>query len=978
MSTTPDSADLKKAKQRLRYRKKTSSGGDAGTSAAPAPLATEEPANLAPPRGPKPGGTPRKSKNRSKAKAKGVDDDVDKNALAPTVLDADDITLIRRNREQQLNKQREYQRKHLEDEKRKREIRDRQHEAMVKRVEDETVNKLVRAEVMFTLLQEHKEKSKLHSTSQHVLHHPPRHDLDNSYPFGFNPTGVAPDLLLASIKRWEEHLKRLLGGTRVAEHERGIACLRQACRESYCELLLAHSETSTVLKLDLNERLWMSWYKEIDPLQGKLRGAAPHAGGHVSQHLRDAVTALLATCTAFYTNLLMRLTNASSSSNEVRRGHATTHSIHMTYVALGDVARYGQGLLPKASRSWRMAETQYHHALRYNPSNGKVYNQLALLALHQNQTLDAVYFYSRSLACATPFCARENLLTTLTTVKLPAAAIPFNSPEITTHCSAHLLHCFSRLFTSIDICKLEFEMPSAVDAWRRALATTAEHHRAFFMRTIALALFSVHNCQVPVGSTSLAPSVITDDPMFFQAEWPQWPNHDNVRYALQLVFLLTTALVEAVTASDLDESLLPALTLSLDWLRAHPWFLSHALSTKLREAMSRFLPLVHAKLRSDHRSDTWDGTSPALWDDVEVRGFLPLARVLRCQNEGETSTLDEMVVDVLSMRLVRIMGFVSTAVKMGWTEPYLPYKRVEKVAPQATTMKPSMTADCPQCSNSIAIDAGMCEFCGFETSFNTADDDGNDSAPMSNACPENKDAAPDSGRVRGILSGVQWQAPMQKQSAAMNKRHPFHRSHDTPARRQLQPVDFRGSGAAPADWKCLIVVDAANVAMRHGLNAKFSCRGIRLVIDHYIARGHKVIAFLPDYLLKYETVGAQKRMANVGYDVSPTKLPDDVTLLQAMVLEGLIIATPPQDYDDSYCIQYAGTHDGCVVTNDLFRDHLDNIKPSQKRSAMREWLKAHRISFTWVGDEFLPNPDFRFPPKRANDDDGLNADDYVQ
>lgn len=43
----------------------------------------------------------------------------------------------------------------------------------------------------------------------------------------------------------------------------------------------------------------------------------------------------------------------------------------------------------------------------------------------------------------------------------------------------------------------------------------------------------------------------------------------------------------------------------------------------------------------------------------------------------------------------------------------------------------------------------------------------------------------------------------------------------------------------------LIVIDTPNVAMRHGLNTKFSCRGIKLAIDFFHAAGHRVVAFLP-------------------------------------------------------------------------------------------------------------------------------------
>lgn len=44
--------------------------------------------------------------------------------------------------------------------------------------------------------------------------------------------------------------------------------------------------------------------------------------------------------------------------------------------------------------------------------------------------------------------------------------------------------------------------------------------------------------------------------------------------------------------------------------------------------------------------------------------------------------------------------------------------------------------------------------------------------------------------------------------------------------------------------------------------------------------------------------------------VRASRLPDDVQLLQRLVDDGLIVSTPPQDYDDSYCIKYAMARDG--------------------------------------------------------------------
>mmetsp|Transcript_3015 Transcript_3015/g.4597 ORF Transcript_3015/g.4597 Transcript_3015/m.4597 type:complete len:1289 (-) Transcript_3015:431-4297(-) len=156
----------------------------------------------------------------------------------------------------------------------------------------------------------------------------------------------------------------------------------------------------------------------------------------------------------------------------------------------------------------------------------------------------------------------------------------------------------------------------------------------------------------------------------------------------------------------------------------------------------------------------------------------------------------------------------------------------------------------------------------------------------------------------------------------------------------------------------LIVIDAPNVAMRHGINAKFSCRGIKLALDFFHAAGHRVIAFLPDHYLNFERVGELRRLANLKIgDVRAAQIPDDVHVLQQLVAQGFVVGTPSQDYDDSYCINYAKQRGGYIISNDMYRDHVKRIEQPALRNQVRDWIKSHVISYTFVGDEFLPNPD---------------------
>ncbi len=85
-------------------------------------------------------------------------------------------------------------------------------------------------------------------------------------------------------------------------------------------------------------------------------------------------------------------------------------------------------------------------------------------------------------------------------------------------------------------------------------------------------------------------------------------------------------------------------------------------------------------------------------------------------------------------------------------------------------------------------------------------------------------------------------------------------------------------------------------------------------------------------------------------------------LLLRLKQQQRLVLTPAQDYDDSYTIEYAKRNPGSViVTNDRFRDHVD--KHSGNRRELRAWLTAHCMTFTFVMDDFLPNPDFVFPDR---------------
>ncbi|EER14760.1 hypothetical protein Pmar_PMAR015292 [Perkinsus marinus ATCC 50983] len=169
-----------------------------------------------------------------------------------------------------------------------------------------------------------------------------------------------------------------------------------------------------------------------------------------------------------------------------------------------------------------------------------------------------------------------------------------------------------------------------------------------------------------------------------------------------------------------------------------------------------------------------------------------------------------------------------------------------------------------------------------------------------------------------------------------------------------------------SEYKPLVLIDGPNVANRHG-GQQFTCKGLQICVDYYISRGHEVMVFLPDYLVNrnelFKLRNAQKmRVQTVhGIKAAPTHIPvDNIGILLKLQTQGRLALTPSKDYDDSYCLQYAHRKDAVIVSNDMYRDWVKK-QPSWKKSESILWLRTHVISYTFVKDEFMPNPDFSMP-----------------
>ncbi|XP_069705399.1 ribonuclease ZC3H12A-like isoform X2 [Periplaneta americana] len=142
-----------------------------------------------------------------------------------------------------------------------------------------------------------------------------------------------------------------------------------------------------------------------------------------------------------------------------------------------------------------------------------------------------------------------------------------------------------------------------------------------------------------------------------------------------------------------------------------------------------------------------------------------------------------------------------------------------------------------------------------------------------------------------------------------------------------------------------VVIDGSNVAMSHGNKEVFSCRGIKLCVDWFRARGHKEITvFVPKW---------RKEAARPDNPVT------DQEILTELERDRCLVFTPSRlvggkrmvCYDDRYILKLASEVDGIVVSNDNYRDL------AQESPEFRKVVEERILMYSFVNDRFMPPDD---------------------
>eukprot|EP00741_Cyanophora_paradoxa_P011614 tig00020563_g11221.t1 len=158
------------------------------------------------------------------------------------------------------------------------------------------------------------------------------------------------------------------------------------------------------------------------------------------------------------------------------------------------------------------------------------------------------------------------------------------------------------------------------------------------------------------------------------------------------------------------------------------------------------------------------------------------------------------------------------------------------------------------------------------------------------------------------------------------------RSRTPPALPVPLGMDSEADGPTPVppasedDETVHIVLDGCNIAFEHGIAAggalsgerrRFSAQGIRLALDYFRKKwGARAVAFLPRrHLEKFDT-------------------PGDALLLADMASRGEVARVPSGADDDRAMLRFAHALDAVIVSNDMYRDHVEDLASDPEAASL--------------------------------------------
>uniref|UniRef100_A0A669BBE5 Nonsense-mediated mRNA decay factor n=1 Tax=Oreochromis niloticus TaxID=8128 RepID=A0A669BBE5_ORENI len=379
----------------------------------------------------------------------------------------------------------------------------------------------------------------------------------------------------------------------------------------------------------VEQDLWNHAFKnQITTLQSQAKNRANPNRSEVQANL----SLFLEAASGFYTQLLQELCTVfnvdlpcrvkSSQLGIISNKQSNTSAIvtpqpsSCSYICqhclvhLGDIARY--------RNQTSQAESYYRHAAQLVPSNGQPYNQLAILASSKGDHLTTIFYYCRSIAVKFPFPAASTNLQKALSKALESRDEVKTKWSVSDFIKAFIkFHGHVYLSKSLD--KLDGLREKLEEQFQRLILQKAFSSQQLVHITV-INLFELHHLRDLTADGS--------EQSYSSEQQISWFQLLGLFMSFLGVMCSRVLLNKNRGEEIMGECPLPAIKVSLDWLKLRPSVFHEAAVVK-RQYVWPWLVSILNSFQPKEDDLSCSSVTP-LPEEFELQGFLALRPALRC------------------------------------------------------------------------------------------------------------------------------------------------------------------------------------------------------------------------------------------------------------------------------------------------------------------------------------------------------------
>ncbi|XP_073704702.1 nonsense-mediated mRNA decay factor SMG7 isoform X3 [Garra rufa] len=465
--------------------------------------------------------------------------------------------------------------------------------------------------------------------------------------------------LCAQYLRQAEALKADMTDSKLGAAE--VWTSRQALQDLYQKMLVTDLEYALDKKVE--QDLWNHAFKnQITTLQSQAKNRANPNRSEVQANL----SLFLEAASGFYTQLLQELctvfnvdlpcrvkssqlgiiSNKQSSTSAIVKPQPSSCSYICQHclVHLGDIARY--------RNQTSQAESYYRHAAQLVPSNGQPYNQLAILASSKGDHLTTIFYYCRSIAVKFPFPAASTNLQ-----KALSKALESRDEVKTKWSVSDFIKAFIKFHGHVYLCKsldkLNTLREKLEEQFQRLILQKAFSSQQLVHITV-INLFELHHLR-DFSNEADEHSYSSDE----QISWIQLLG----LFMSFLGVMLSRALLNKNREEIMGECPLPAIKVSLDWLRLRPSVFNESAMDKRQYIWPWLVSILNSFQPKEEDVSNASGVIP-LPEEFELQGFLALRPALRMLDfskghQGVVVGKESLLIHARHQRLISLGKWVA-------------------------------------------------------------------------------------------------------------------------------------------------------------------------------------------------------------------------------------------------------------------------------------------------------------------------------